>query len=300
MKNIKIALTGESGYIASQLKKKLWPEGAVYMPLGRDDSDVAWLSVLEQADVVINLAGAPVIQRWTVKNRQTIKNSRVETTRRLVSLLNQLSAEKAPKLLISGSAIGIYPDKGEKVMTENDYETGEGFLSQVVQQWEYEANQLNNSITRLVNMRIGVVLGLEGGLLRQILPLFKRGLGGTIASGRQAMSFVHIDDLVAAVQFFIENKHTKGIYNMVAPHWVSNQYFTKTLLQGLNKPGIFTIPAWALRILYGAAANIMINGEKVYPERLLNEGFEFNFPTIESALDDLIEGASPLKTESNN
>lgn len=290
MKNIKIALTGESGYIASQLKKNLWPEGAVYMRLGRDDSDVAWLSVLEQAEVVINLAGAPVIQRWTVKNRQTIKNSRVETTRRLVSLLNNLSAEKAPKLLISGSAIGIYPDKGEKVMTENDHQTGEGFLSQVVQQWEYEANQLNNSNTRLVNMRIGVVLGLEGGLLRQTLPLFKRGLGGKIASGKQAMSFVHIDDLVTAVRFFIENKHAKGTYNMVAPHWVSNQYFTKTLLDRLNKPGLFTVPAWALRLLYGEAANIMINGEKVYPERLLNEGFEFSFPTIESALNDLLEG----------
>lgn len=284
-----IAITGASGFIASKLREGLWPEKTVWMRLNRDVSDEAWAQVIMSADVIINLAGAPVIQRWTARNKQSILDSRVNTTRRLVSILNGMNS-KRQRLLISASAIGIYPDKGEKVMTENDYEVGKGFLSQVVQQWEHEANQLNNSNTRLVNMRIGVVLGHEGGLLRQTLPLFKRGLGGKIASGKQAMSFVHVDDLVAAVQFFIENKNARGIYNMVAPHWVNNQYFTKKMLDRLNKPGFFTVPAWALRVLYGEAASIMINGEKVYPERLLNEGFKFNFPTIESALDDLLKG----------
>jgi uncharacterized protein len=282
-----IAITGASGFIASKLKAGLWPGKTVWMSLNRDAGDAAWEQVIMAADVIINLAGAPVIQRWTPRNRKRILESRVQTTRRLVSILNRMDS-KRPRLLVSASAIGIYPDQGEKVMTENDYGMGESFLSEVVQQWEQEALKLDNKNTRLVIMRIGVVLGLEGGLLIQTLPLFKRGLGGKIASGKQALSFIHIDDLVAAVQFFIEKKDSAGIYNMVAPHWVSNQYFTKKMAALLRKPAKFTVPALALRILYGKAAGIMINGEKVYPERLLKEGFEFRYPTIGNALSNLL------------
>lgn len=283
-----IAITGASGFIASKLKAELWPEKTVWMRLNRDASDNAWEQVIMAADVIINLAGAPVIQRWTPRNRRKIMDSRVNTTSRLVSILNRMES-KRPRLLISASAIGIYPDKGEKVMTETDYELGEGFLSKVVLQWEHEVDQLNSSNTRLVIMRIGVVLGLEGGLLKQTMPLFKRGLGGKIASGKQAMSFIHIDDLVAAVQFFIENKDTQGIYNMVAPHLTTNAEFTRVLAKTLKRPALFFVPAFALKLLYGKAAQIMINGEKVYPKRLLEEGFVFRFPEIEVALSNLID-----------
>lgn len=282
-----IAITGASGFIASKLREQLWPGKTVWMSLNRDASDTAWEQVIMAADVIINLAGAPVIQRWTPLNRKRILGSRVQTTRRLVSILNRMDS-KRPRLLVSASAIGIYPGLGEKVNTENDCEKGEGFLSEVVQQWEHEALKLENKNTRLVIMRIGVVLGLGGGLLKQILPLFKRGLGGKIASGKQALSFIHIDDLVAAVKFFIEKKDTEGIYNLVAPHWVSNQYFTRKMAAMLRKQAKFTVPALALRILYGKAANIMIHGEKVYPERLLKEGFEFRYPTIGNALSNLM------------
>jgi len=284
---MKIALTGASGFIANSIQSKINLNDVEFVSLNRNETNNIWRQKISECQVVINLAGSPVIQRWTAKNKQTILDSRISTTRRLVTLLNELKS--GPELLISASAIGIYPDKGEKVMTEIDYETGDGFLSEVVQQWEQEAMQLTNRNTRLAIMRIGVVLGKEGGLLKQTLPLFKLGLGGKIASGNQALSFIHIDDLVAAVQFFIEKKEAQGIYNMVAPHLTTNAEFTRVLAKTLKRPAPFFVPAFALKMLYGKAAQIMINGEKVYPEHLLNEGFVFRFPEIDAALNNLLK-----------
>lgn len=279
-----IAITGASGFIATSIVNKLKIDGVEYIALNRNDADDVWQSTLGRAQVVINLAGAPVIQRWTKRNRLTILNSRVNTTARIVSILNRL--EKGPELLISASAIGIYPDKGHELLTEESTQTGHSFLTHVVQQWEREALKLNNSTTRLVIARIGVVIGQGGGLLKKTLPLFKLGLGGKIASGKQTLSFIHVDDILRAFQFFIESRESKGIYNLVAPGFTSNAEFTRVLAKVVKRPAIFTVPAFALKLLYGKAAQIMINGEKVYPERLLKEGFEFKFPTIESALNE--------------
>ncbi|MFA9390099.1 MAG: TIGR01777 family oxidoreductase [Prolixibacteraceae bacterium] len=279
---MQIAITGASGFIATSIQKVLKPEQFQFVALNRNESDEIWIKKLQQCQVVINLAGAPVIQRWTKKNRQAILNSRIQTTRRIVSLLNGMKG--GPELLISGSAIGIYPDSGNEVQNEDSRKTGDGFLTSVVQQWESEAQQLTNGNIRLIIARIGVVIGQEGGLLKKTLPLFKMGLGGKIASGEQALSFIHINDIVKAFQFFIENKGTTGIYNLVAPNWVNNAEFTRALARAVHRPAIFPVPAFALKFLYGKAAQIMINGEKVYPKRLLSEGFVFKFPTIEGAL----------------
>ena len=283
---MKIALTGASGFIASSLKRKFNSGEYEFYTLNRNDADNIWRTIITKADVVINLAGAPVIQRWNTKTKKTILKSRIETTRRLISNLNSLSFNQK-KLLISASAIGIYPDKGNQISDEESKVFGKGFLTEVVKQWENEANKLNNKNVRLVIPRIGVVLGRKGGLIKSILPFFNKGLGGKIASGKQALSFIHIDDIVNAFQYFIENKNTQGVYNLVAPIWISNYKFTKALGKKLNKPTIIPIPSIALKLIYGKAAVIMINGEKVIPSRLLNEGFEFQYPNIEIALSEL-------------
>lgn len=281
-----IAITGASGFIATSIKEKFRIEDAQFISLKRNETDDEWNRKLQQANVVINLAGSPVIQRWTKKNKKIILESRVNTTRRLVNLLNQL--ENGPELFISASAIGIYPDKGADVLTEDSSLTGDGFLSQVVKNWEAAARNLKTQNTRLVIARIGVVIGLNGGLLKKTLPLFKLGLGGKIASGKQALSFIHIDDIVRAFQFFIEHSKTRGVYNLVAPNLTTNAEFTRTLSKALKRPAIIPVPAFALKVLYGKASHIMINGEKVYPKKLVDDGFQFSHPTIESAIQKVV------------
>ena len=282
---MKIAITGSSGFIATNIQQKLFKGKSVeYLHLKRDEKNQEWANKIKQADILINLAGAPVIMRWSKSNRQTILSSRVETTRRLVGILNQMPPDVGPELFISASAIGIYPDKSDKLFDEQSSEKGSGFLANVVEQWENEARELVNDTIRLVIARIGVVIGKDGGLIKKTLPLFKMGLGGKIASGNQALSFIHIDDIVNAIGFFIENQQASGIYNLVAPNISTNKQFTQIMGQLLNRPVFLPVPAFALKLIYGEAAWIMINGEKVFPTHLLNDEFSFQYPTIDSAL----------------
>lgn len=280
---MKIAISGASGFIGMSIKEK-WPDKqAEFVALKRDETDEVWTQKIAEADVVINLAGSPVVQRWTVKNMQTILNSRVETTRRIVRIMNN-STYKKQKVFVSASAIGIYPDVGIMAHSEDSTHRGTSFLSEVVIAWEQEAEQLANPKARLVITRIGVVIGNGGGLLKKTKPLFKLGLGGRISSGKQFMSFIHIDDLVNAVHFLVNNAKSKGVYNLVAPKLTTNAEFTKVLSRMIRRPAILPVPAFALRILYGNAADILINGEKVFPQRLLDAGYNFIYPTIRKAL----------------
>ncbi len=285
---MKIAITGSSGFIGTSLQNSLYKTEVEYFPLKRDESDAQWIEKIGKSDVVINLAGSPVIQQWTPRNKKIILDSRVQTTRRLVTIINELPRRNSPRLFISASAIGIYPSKGNIVHTEESNAIGNGFLPEVVMKWEKEAMELTNRYVRLVIPRIGVVLGKDGGLLKKILPLFKLGLGGKVASGKQSVSFIHIDDLIYAFKFFIENKNSAGIYNLTAPRISTNTELTKAMGKVLYRPTILPVPAFALKFLYGKAASIMIHGEKVYPKNLLNAGYQFSFPDIESALVDLL------------
>ena len=283
-----IAITGASGFIATSISKKMKIEDVNYVFLKRDETDAEWQKKLIAPEVIINLAGAPVIQRWNKKNRKKIFGSRVTTTKRIVKLLNTMPEDIQPKLLISASAIGIYPDKGDEVHNEYSQHIGHSFLSEVVLQWEKEALNLTHPKIRLVIPRIGVVLGKDGGLLKKTLPIFKLGLGGKIASGKQALSFIHIDDLVGAFKFFIENNKTKGVYNLVVPSMATNNEFTRTMGRILKRPTMIPVPAFALKLIYGQASRIMINGEKVYPAKLISEGFKFNYPGIQDVLQALL------------
>ncbi|HOO83844.1 MAG TPA: TIGR01777 family oxidoreductase [Prolixibacteraceae bacterium] len=279
-----IAISGASGYISQSIQKNDLFKKYSFVKLSRNEPEHIWKEKIANANIIINLAGAPVIKRWTAKNKTEILESRINTTQKIVSIINQLPPQNSPQLLISASAIGIYPYKGTEMLDEYSSKRGDSFLSQVVEKWENEANKLHHINTRLVIMRIGIVLGKNGGLLKKTLPLFKIGLGGKIASGNQAFSFIHINDLVKAVHYFIENKSTKGIYNIVSPQITNNTHFTKALGKAMKRTAVTPVPAFALRLLFGKVSQIMINGERVYPTRLIESGFNFDFPNIENAV----------------
>lgn len=285
---MKIAFTGTHGFLAISLRTAWQQFGYEFVSLNRNEPQSVWERKIREADVVINLAGAPVTMRWTHKNRDLIRKSRLQTTRKIIEIINDLPENEAPKLLISGSAIGIYPNHGQFQCSEQTTEVGNNFLSRVVSEWEQQAWGLSNPKVRLIIVRTGIVLGLNGGMVPRLLPLFKWGLGGRIASGKQRMSFIHIDDLVSAFHFFIENTATSGVYNLVAPIVSTNAQFTSELAKLLKRQAPFAIPSFVLKIAFGSMSEILTKGEYVYPERLLAEGFQFKFREMRPALQDLI------------
>lgn len=285
---MKIVISGGNGFIGTAIQNHNFIGSIEFGILDRSQSDDIWKQMIVDADVVINLAGAPIIRRWSRKYKQTIVGSRINITSRIVQILNELPANITPRLFISASAIGIYPDSDDTAHDEFSNTLGNTFLSGVVKQWENEAKKLQHPAVRLVIPRIGVVLGEQGGLMKKTLPLFKRGLGGKISSGNQAISFIHIDDLMAAIQFFIQHKNAKGIYNLVAPINATNLEFTKAMGNSLKRLTLLTVPAFVLKMVYGEAARLMIYGEKVIPKKLIDEGFVFQYPTIEAAIQSII------------
>lgn len=288
-----IAISGASGYISRSIQENALFNNYSFIKLSRNEPEQIWKEKISNADIVLNLAGAPVIKRWTLTNKVEILESRTKTTQKIVSIINQLPPQISPKLLISASAIGIYPDNNTKLLDEQSSKRGNTFLSEVVDKWEKEANKLQQIKTRLIIMRIGIVLGKNGGLLKKTLPLFKFGLGGKIASGNQAFSFIHINDLIKTVHFFIENKNTSGIYNIVAPQITNNTNFTKALGKALKRPVVIPVPAFALKLIFGKASQILINGESVYPTRLIKSAFTFDYPNIEIAINAIFSKPQP-------
>lgn len=283
-----IALTGANGFIGTEIRERFKNVASDILILKRNAPDDIWRGILSRADVIINLAGSPVLKRWSRKNRKLILESRVVTTRRIVAILNGIPKNLPPKLLISASATGIYPNDDFKQFDEYTPLAEGGFLAMVVSKWEAEANKLINPSVRLVIVRLGVVLSYNGGMLKFMLPIFRLCLGGIIGSGKQTTSFIHIDDLLDAILFFIKNEETTGLYNLVTPNPLTNKRFTKIIAENLHRPALFRIPAFILNVLYGKASCIMLNGAPVYPRRLINQGFLFKYPTFEEAIDNLL------------
>jgi uncharacterized protein len=281
-----IAISGASGLIGSRLTKHFESKKWEVIPLGRKDfagTTQVLARKLEQAGVLINLAGAPLIKRWTEKHKKEIYNSRVLTTRKLVEAMKQ--AKNKPSLFISTSAVGIY----DQTHLHDDHSTHfEGnFLSEVCIDWESEAEKASE-FARLAIIRLGVVMAREGGALKTMLPPFKLGIGGKIASGKQPFAWIHIADVVSAIDFIIACNKTNGVYNLAAPGLINNRQFTTALGKALKRPAWFTVPAFALRLLYGEAALTLTGGQKVVPARLEKSGFEFKHPEINQALKDLV------------
>ena len=280
---MKVAISGATGFIGRALHKKMIEKEWTVTTIGRESlslSDEVFRSKkIEGMDVIINLAGAPVSKKWSITYKQEIYDSRIKTTKKIVD--NILSAQHKPSLLISGSAIGIYDSIHEH--TEESTHFGNSFLSHVCKDWEKEAFHASNS-TRVVVFRTGVVLGENGGALDQLHFPFSIGLGGKIGRGDQSFSFIHMLDLINAFIFVIEHSDFKGIVNAVSPFTSTNAEFTDKLGKVLKQPAWLTIPEFLLKFKYGEGAQILMEGQKVLPEKLLTAGFQFRYPTLQNAL----------------
>ena len=287
---MKIAIAGSTGFIGKQLTDYLLQNGNEIIIISRKDffnKDNELAKLIISADVIINLAGSSVLCKWNKKNRDLILSSRVETTRLLVEAVKQNEPLNRPKLFINASATGIYSDSG--IQDETTATLNTDFLAQVCKSWEKELLPLEEIQLRYCIVRTGIVLGTSGGSMAKMLPLFKAGLGGKISTGKQPFSFIHIADYYRAIKHLIENPKSSGIYNLVSPEPVTNEIFTKVLASCLHRPAIFTVPEFALKIVYGQASELLTKGVKVIPSHLLNEGFQFKYPDIASTLADLVQ-----------
>ena len=292
---MKILITGASGLVGSALIPVLIAAGHQVTKLVRSqpraEAEIQWdpmtgvrdLARLEGMDAVIHLAGENIAAgRWTVEQKARIRNSRVQGTQTLCQALTQLALP--PKVLISASAMGYYGDRGEEVLHEES-SPGRGFLSEICLAWEHATTPAEKSGMRVVLLRIGIVLSPTGGPLAKMLLPFKLGLGGVVGSGQQYMSWIALDDLIGAISHALTTEALRGPVNCVAPHPVTNREFTKTLGRVLNRPTLFSVPAFALRLVLGEMADdLLLSGARLEPKRLRETQYQFRYPQLEGAL----------------
>ena len=291
---MRIAITGSRGLIGSAIAADLAAAGHTIVRMVRAaprESEVRWdpaapcdLSALEGIDAVIHLAGENVgAGHWTAARREAIRASRVEGTRNLAAGLARLRAP--PRVLLAASAIGWYGDRGDAPVDESA-PAGASFFGRLVAEWEAELAPARAAGIRAVAMRFGVVLARDGGALAKMLTPFRLGLGGPLGSGRQVMSWIALDDVVAAVRFLLAADGVDGPVNLTAPGAVTNREFAATLGRVLRRPAILPAPAFALRLLLGRdmADELLLGGARVVPARLLAAGFRFGHPDLEPAL----------------
>jgi uncharacterized protein (TIGR01777 family) len=244
----------------------------------------SWQEQAAASDVIINLAGKPIMTKWTGKAREEIMASRIRSTRMAVEAIPR---DRAPGMtLINANAVGYY-EVGDAVVAENG-PAGKGFLAEVAKAWQVEAEEGAKKGARVVIARLGAVLGRGGGVLGQMLPPFQLGLGGRLGSGRQWFSWIHIHDLCKAFLFAAERKEISGPVNVCAPNPVTNRELTRTLSRILSRPAVLPVPGFILRLAIGDAAEIALEGQRVIPSVLEKTGFAFDYPTLEEALRDLL------------
>ena len=239
----------------------------------------------DDVDAVINLAGEPIAdKRWSETQKTRICESRWQITQQLTDKIN--AAAQPPATFISGSAIGYYGRQGDKLVTEAFTEVHHEFTHTVCEKWERIALQASPK-TRVCLLRTGVVLSHDGGALSKMRLPFSLGLGGRIGDGNQYMSWIHINDMVAAILFLLKHENCEGAYNLTAPTPVTNSEFVKAYAASLGRPAIFPMPALALKLLMGEAADLLLTGQRVVPHKLVDAGFEFSFTDIGSAFADI-------------
>ncbi len=285
---MKAAISGANGFIGRRLAERLRDAGLVVRPFSlRSGSPLD--EALEGAGAVVHLAGEPVSQRWTPEVKRKILESRVEGTRRVIEAMSTLSPR--PEAFLCASAVGIYGSRGDEVLTEQSAR-GAGFLADVCEQWEKEAGLAESLGMRVVKLRIGIVLGREGGALASMAAPFKAGVGGPIGSGRHWMSWIHMDDLVRLVEFAIGHP-LSGAVNATAPNPARNADFARALGAALHRPVLFPTPAFALRLAFGEMSEIILASQRVLPQAAQRAGFEFQYPDLGPALKALLSADPP-------
>lgn len=295
---MKVLVSGSSGLIGASLVSFLTAGGHRVTPLVRSkasaDDVVLWnpehgnidVRRLEGLDGVVHLAGENIAERWTPEKRAKIRNSRVQGTRLLAESLAHLA--QPPRVLVSASAIGYYGDRGDEVLCEEST-SGSGFLPEVCREWEAATQPAAEKAIRVANLRIGLVLSPAGGALAKMLTPFRIGAGGVIGSGRQYMSWIALDDVIAAIYHALSNEVLRGPVNAVAPNPVTNREFTHTLGRVLSRPTLFPMPAFAARLAFGEMADeLLLASQRVAPARLVETGFIFRYPMLEDALRHLL------------
>ncbi len=281
---MRIAISGASGLIGTALTDHLRSAGGEVTRLVRT-ADGGFESIFD-CDAIVHLAGESVVGgRWTAARKQAIRGSRVDLTKRLVGMLANM--ERPPATLVSASAIGYYGDRGDERLDETSA-MGAGFLAEVCRDWEAAAAEANSTGIRVVHLRIGIVLSANGGALFKMRRPFALGIGGRLGDGRQWTGWVHIEDLVRMIAFVLERPAIAGVLNAVAPQPVTNLAFTKALGHAMRRPTILPVPKFALRLLFGELADgLLLASTATIPRRMIDAGFEYEFPDLDQALSDL-------------
>jgi uncharacterized protein len=279
-----VAITGASGFVGRHLTARLEAEGhsARAISLRSASMPGALEGALEGCHAVVNLAGENIAQRWTQAAKRRIRESRVRGTQALVAALRA----DPPNMLVSASASGYYGSRGDEFLTEASL-PGEDFLSQVCIDWESEAQRASDVGVGVVILRFGMVLGTGGGALARMVTPFKLGVGGRIATGRQWMSWIHIDDLCNLILFILRRSALvaeQGVLNATSPNPATNADFTHELARALDRPAVLPVPALALKLLFGEMAQVLLASQRVIPEGALHAGFSFRYPEIGAAL----------------
>lgn len=286
---MKVLVLGASGFIGKHLTGALRQRGDSVEDYSLRDPDAA-AGVAASCDAVINLAGETLAQRWSSAVKHRIESSRTELPRRFLQAL--ANEERRPSVYVSSSAIGYYGTSETAIFDESS-PSGNDFLARVCVAWEAEALRARDLGMRVAIVRQGLVLGTSGGALAKLLPIFRSGAGGVVGSGRQWMSWIHIDDAVRV--FLLALDRGDGATNATAPNPVTNAEFSKTLARVLGRPAFAPAPAFALKLMLGEGADIVLKGQRVLPKRLANEyGYEFLFPELEGALRNLLDRDAKL------
>ena len=303
---MRVFMTGGTGFVGSGLARRLsedghevtvlarpsdrlpkLPDGASYL-LGDPNEPGEWQAGIVGHDAIVNLAGASIFKRWTEANKRAIRESRLRTTKNLVDAIGASGREGIT--LLSTSAVGWYGSRGDEVLDESSAR-GEGFLADLAVDWETEASRATSFGARVVRMRFGVVLGAGGGALDKLVSIFKWWVGSPLGDGKQWFSWIHLRDLLEATVFALQGDGLEGPLNFTAPSPVRNEEMTEILGEAMKKPVFMPkVPRFALSTAMGELSSLFLDSQRAVPSRLLDAGFEFEFPDLRGALDDLVGG----------
>ncbi len=291
---MKLLVTGGTGCIGYQLLPTLVEAGHTLWVLTRRSADkfdtcngnITYIRNFDDApevDGVINLAGEGILdRRWSEKRKQELLDSRIDLTARLLSWMEQCRVK--PKVLISGSAVGYYGFHEQNVLLDESCPSAQDFAATLCQRWESEALKAKEFGVRVCILRIGVVLAGESGALAKMLLPFRLGLGGPVANGEQMFSWIQREDLVAMMMFLLHSPDQEGVFNATSPIPVTNKAYSEEIAKAVGRPCWLTVPAYALRLLLGEGADLLVKGQAVMPTRFSQLGFEFRYPEIEGAI----------------